>query len=828
MVSPLLLFLIVAIAVVNGQQQFQYPQRGPILRPQAANSARLATQTMPYTGYGSFNPSSTSQIRQSSAMPSTASVLSQQQQYQQQQPVLQQQSFLSPYSNVASVQQPSQQFDVSAILQQSMLQATPGYTSSSQYGSYSAPLPSSSIPYNQPMVQQQPYPLPSAQPVLSQQQQLQQQQVQQQQIQQQQQFGNVGYGYPYARAGEPLPQAITLQNLQSLPLDINLQQPSSLQSWSGWQQMVQPITQVNPSMIAQPIVSNLNDLYSAYPYLQSQSYSSAPVRSVQSPSYGMPATTPTMANPMDNYYYGSINQPVDMPTQSLSSAQDDPFAGVDAVGARGGCPALSDNTQIIKDGATTYTVQFNPTSEGVPLAGLTNVVMLSSIAGQQQPSQRMTAVTPGLWKGVINGNGGQMVTWRFQFNAGTEGCQGMEYAATIPTSATQRIISAAPVTPAIIAAAVQSGEAVVRRPCPIISHTSKVDKLDNAVAGINTPAGSSMYGVTFIANSDLPLQWVDLHYSINGAQPWQTNVRMLQSRGNQQQFEYLFGIPLQSNDQLKYSFTYCSQYNDCDTPIATYSPSTHGQYAQTQPPEAGTMLQLEDGSPSSVRSACPTITFRTDIPAIGASDPSSGTPLYGIMWTAQLGAEVDWVDVHFKVNNGPQLNYKMQSTSPGVYQLTSGIPLKLNDQLNYYFTSSVADIQCDSEPQTFVNKPRSLNGQTLTGTSIPAISTACGNIQYTSQVMPAGSTRDGSPLYELRFRALTGKPVQWADSHWSLVKDASKMQPWQMNERMDNIGDGQFGTDAISMKRGDTLGYAVTFHTSDGTCDTGVDTYSLP
>jgi len=330
------------------------------------------------------------------------------------------------------------------------------------------------------------------------------------------------------------------------------------------------------------------------------------------------------------------------------------------------------------------------------------------------------------------------------------------------------------------------------------------------------------------------LDWVDLHYTINGGQPWQTNIRMVPNSANSQQFQYNFGIPLKTTDTLSMSFTYCSDFIDCDTPSESYTPATNAPTQSAAAMAGADLLPTVNGGQSSVSGTCPTIQSMADVPFLGIDN--NGDDIYGLTFTAQLGASPDWVDAHYTLNNGQQLNYRMNPTSQGVYEI-GNIALQSGDQMAYSFTSSVAGISCDTSSEVFVNNPQTADAlastapgaQTQSGTS-STVDPTCGLTQYISQVVPAkpGPGGAGKQGRTLRFKLLDGQPTQWVDAHYTIATDPTALQPWQYNERMTANGDGsQFSIPGIPLDRDDILAYSFTFGTGSTSCDTGVDTYSL-
>lgn len=101
-----------------------------------------------------------------------------------------------------------------------------------------------------------------------------------------------------------------------------------------------------------------------------------------------------------------------------------------------------------------------------------------------------------------------------------------------------------------------------------------------------------------------------------------------------------------------------------------------------------------------------TITGLTGPSSTGVNNPDYNyvvTPLTDGSLQIEFNSLINsrFVDVHYKINNGPQLNYRMQQRGNGPWQITVPL-LKMNDQIIYYFTYEKNGLAIDTPKQTFV------------------------------------------------------------------------------------------------------------------------------
>ena len=209
----------------------------------------------------------------------------------------------------------------------------------------------------------------------------------------------------------------------------------------------------------------------------------------------------------------------------------------------------------------------------------------------------------------------------------------------------------------------------------------------------HTPSGPYTYQVVEVDGATAVVQfiptsmtqWVDVHYRVNNGP--QLNYRMTDNGGTWEQVV----SNLRSGDVLDFFFTYEVNTLAYDTPwyqhvfggtaaTATLIPVT----ATPVPPTA---------TPTTGATATP-----TPLPTATASGPYS----YGVtvlnssqalIWFRPMSASA-WVDVHYRVNSGPQLNYRMTNSAGTWEQLVSG--LQSGDVLDFYFTYEVNMLAYDT------------------------------------------------------------------------------------------------------------------------------------
>lgn len=166
-----------------------------------------------------------------------------------------------------------------------------------------------------------------------------------------------------------------------------------------------------------------------------------------------------------------------------------------------------------------------------------------------------------------------------------------------------------------------------------------------------------------------PATWADLHFRLNGGP--QLNIRM-QNAGTLNTWSV---GGLSSGDVITYTFTYFDPSAGAayDTTLATY---THG----APPPDSDHdgVIDADD--------LCPGTPSGTAVDADGCA---AATGVTGLQVTGSDAIEFyvntfSWADVHYLVNQGPQLNVRMnQMSGTNVWPLTG---LVTGDTVTYWFT----------------------------------------------------------------------------------------------------------------------------------------------
>jgi len=163
------------------------------------------------------------------------------------------------------------------------------------------------------------------------------------------------------------------------------------------------------------------------------------------------------------------------------------------------------------------------------------------------------------------------------------------------------------------------------------------------------------------------ISWADVHYRVNGGVL--QNCRMTWSNGRWEQ--NVKG--LNSGDSITYCFTYWKDSGACDT----------GVYSCT----------FEGSSPSPTPTASPTV-LPTPTPTPGGDfshGASTVSPSSLVLWF--IGT-VSWVDIHYRVNNGPEQNYRMTWNSGRWEQNITA--LNPGDGITYWFTYWKDSGACDT------------------------------------------------------------------------------------------------------------------------------------
>jgi len=204
--------------------------------------------------------------------------------------------------------------------------------------------------------------------------------------------------------------------------------------------------------------------------------------------------------------------------------------------------------------------------------------------------------------------------------------------------------------------------------CPVLSNFSQeVTSTENG------------YKILFTPNSQLPIEWIDVHYRIS--QNDLVNLRMHKMEDNL--CYEVDKIPLQMGDTLSYSFTYCVLHTDCNTDTFTFS------------------VPFPPTTPAPTYS-CPVLTSASDQVL-----PAEGNPgKYLIRFNANFNqVQVDWVDIHYSINSGTNRNFRMTPLGNNIFEYhdfgdSTSLTLQESATLSYSFTYCVAMVDCNTEVKT--------------------------------------------------------------------------------------------------------------------------------
>jgi len=159
---------------------------------------------------------------------------------------------------------------------------------------------------------------------------------------------------------------------------------------------------------------------------------------------------------------------------------------------------------------------------------------------------------------------------------------------------------------------------------------------------------------SIIFNAPAGTVWVDLHATLPGARV--LNVRMTADGSS-----FVVGpLPVQAGDHLSYSFTYFVNGAAQDTPVYSYA----------------------------APAGSPLLALRTQIGSF-----STGSEIQLISQS-----DLDWADVHYSINNGPQQNVRLTFTD-WVYR--QPISVHTGDTVQYWVTYSTGSFVADTAHATY-------------------------------------------------------------------------------------------------------------------------------
>jgi hypothetical protein len=266
--------------------------------------------------------------------------------------------------------------------------------------------------------------------------------------------------------------------------------------------------------------------------------------------------------------------------------------------------------------------------------------------------------------------------------------------------------------------------------------------------------GPNTFRIVFVPNTQMPVEWVDLHINAMNGNP-QLNVRMMKQSGmgagNQQAQMFVFPnggqnalpITLMPGQSLSYFFTYCVGTPqgpvDCDTPAFSFTNQPAEVHASAEP----------------ARPSCPVISFQQQVVAA-----SSGTSdAYKIVFIPQTDMPLAWVDLHLRIPGRDMENVRMIKTSANSFEYegtSQPINIPQGMTINYFFTYCVATpqgpVDCDTPMYSFTPQqpqppsppveetPQPPTVQPATPYVQPPVQTPTAYIQPTEYVQPMGYT----------------------------------------------------------------------------------------
>jgi len=247
------------------------------------------------------------------------------------------------------------------------------------------------------------------------------------------------------------------------------------------------------------------------------------------------------------------------------------------------------------------------------------------------------------------------------------------------------------------------GVATVRAQCPALQFTQSVELISGT---------DSQYRILFQPTTPgAQLEWVDVHFSIDGNALMNNRMMFANGQGNQGGGLLEFRgrenpIILHPGQTLQYFFTYCVMGPqgpvDCDTERFNFSPM-----APAPPPAA---IQAAPTAPSIPRPDCPVIQYSANLQPMG----NNGN-IFKLTFMSTSGNDlpVAWVDAHYRINSGELINERMiraagaNANSFEWLGRTGGLVLQAGDTMTYFFTYCVATpggpVDCNTPLQTYTS-----------------------------------------------------------------------------------------------------------------------------
>ena len=429
----------------------------------------------------------------------------------------------------------------------------------------------------------------------------------------------------------------------------------------------------------------------------------------------------------------SVIPPVVIPPVVTPPVTTPPMSGADMSGMNApkvACQAITYSQAAIANGAASVIIEFNNTDtartvDWVDFHVSINAPLVAGTASVEAPqfNYRMKAGAdansfllsfPSSDDDVTLLANSDYINYFFTYCSETTDCNTEVFNYAPHPSASAPSSGAADSTPS---APTTSGSGSMMTPpvgatCP---HTnfSQYTSVGADAAG-NETFSFSWYSTT----PGVVTQWVDIHVTIQSSTVnGQFNYRMFESTipaDQQAQFTgfvptQLFfltmpgadGVTIPQDATVSYSFTYCSDFLDCNSPSYNFF---------RNPQQGGDVV----GSGSAASGACPAVTY---VPSFerDAANPNILT----VNFTVTSNQMVQWVDLHVTINTAllsdgkgaysPSFNYRMTQVSSSVFSYTfpgiDGVSVPSTSYLDYFFTycSMVDEVQtdCNTEPGTF-------------------------------------------------------------------------------------------------------------------------------
>jgi len=335
--------------------------------------------------------------------------------------------------------------------------------------------------------------------------------------------------------------------------------------------------------------------------------------------------------------------------------------------------------------------------------------------------------------------------------------------------------------------------------CPVIRFQAQLSKLTESAE-----MGEMMaHQINFEIKDEIDgAEFVDLHYRLNdGAQ---VNVRM--NKGSDKLWNFS-PIMLHVGDKLEYSFTYCVMMNgeryDCDT-----------EWFEFELPAPQAVLEEKS-------LVCPVLEASHSLIAMGVN--ANNELEHSLRFESSTEhAEIEFVDLHYKINSGKLINVRMNKLSDKLLEMP--LNLKAGDKLEYFFTYCVMingqQIDCDTEWfESEIAPPQAIEEEAPL--ECPVIS-----FTHTVSALEASSTSEMKP-HKVKFEITDQVDATgFVDLHYKLNQD--KLVNVRMNKQSDKLWDFE----TITMKAGDKLEYFFTYCVLKNgdryDCDTETFTFNMP